>query len=244
MGDIELQRYQMTPASANSQLAEADAVIAVNGLGLMNTLTDWEQACKERKLFLIEDACLSWGGRHQNKPAGHFGDVAILSFGYDKIVDAGGGGILLTDRDDLAEQIAELLIKNAVFQMSERQRQQIQSHLPRAAAAGLQRQQNLSFLHDALNHPLIQRPVLETGDVCWRYSFLYQGDRDACLEAAQREGLLMTKHYQSLHQLRTGPVLPQASRFSEHIVNVFIKAETPVSYLQQVVNFYEQYEEP
>lgn len=54
---------------------------------------------------LIEDAAQALGSVERGKPCGSFGDVSILSFNNNKIVTTGGGGMVLTDRDDIAERV-------------------------------------------------------------------------------------------------------------------------------------------
>jgi dTDP-4-amino-4,6-dideoxygalactose transaminase len=55
--------------------------------------------------FLIEDACAALGGSYLRIPCGKMGKVSILSFGHQKILPLGRGGMVLTDDPDLAEKI-------------------------------------------------------------------------------------------------------------------------------------------
>jgi dTDP-4-amino-4,6-dideoxygalactose transaminase len=59
--------------------------------------------CREAGAFFIEDACQALGTRVGGRPCGSFGDVSILSFGRTKHIDAGSGGMLMTDDDSLAD---------------------------------------------------------------------------------------------------------------------------------------------
>jgi dTDP-4-amino-4,6-dideoxygalactose transaminase len=61
--------------------------------------------CRERKLILIEDACQAVGATLAGHPCGAFGDASILSFGHTKTIDAGSGGMLLTDDRALAAAV-------------------------------------------------------------------------------------------------------------------------------------------
>jgi len=59
-------------------------------------------------LVVIEDATESLGATYQDKPVGHLGDIACFSFNGNKIVTAGGGGMIVTDRADWAERATYL----------------------------------------------------------------------------------------------------------------------------------------
>jgi len=56
-------------------------------------------------LLLIEDACHAPGAELDGQKAGTFGDVACFSFFSNKNLAVGEGGMVVTNRDDLAEKI-------------------------------------------------------------------------------------------------------------------------------------------
>jgi dTDP-4-amino-4,6-dideoxygalactose transaminase len=64
--------------------------------------------CRERNIFLIEDACQAVGATIAGRLCGGFGDTSILSFGHTKTIDAGSGGMLLTDAPELASKVRVL----------------------------------------------------------------------------------------------------------------------------------------
>jgi perosamine synthetase len=55
-------------------------------------------------LPVVEDAAEGLGARCRGVPLGRLGDVAALSFNGNKIVTSGGGGMVVTERDDWAER--------------------------------------------------------------------------------------------------------------------------------------------
>ena len=57
------------------------------------------------KLPVIEDAAHAPGTLYKGRKAGTFGDVACFSFFSNKNLTTGEGGMVVTDRDDLAERI-------------------------------------------------------------------------------------------------------------------------------------------
>ena len=55
-------------------------------------------------LRIIEDACHAWGSQWRGKGAGVVGDCGIFSFQASKNINAGEGGIILSDSTELADQ--------------------------------------------------------------------------------------------------------------------------------------------
>jgi pyridoxal phosphate-dependent aminotransferase EpsN len=53
---------------------------------------------------LIEDAAEGLGATYRGRPCGNFGVMATLSFNGNKIITTSGGGALVTDREDWAQQ--------------------------------------------------------------------------------------------------------------------------------------------
>jgi aminotransferase in exopolysaccharide biosynthesis len=64
-----------------------------------------KEICDEYGLILIEDAAESLGSFYKGKHTGTFGKAAILSFNGNKTVTTGGGGMVITNDDAIAEHI-------------------------------------------------------------------------------------------------------------------------------------------
>ncbi len=62
-----------------------------------------QQLCRERGLFLLEDAAHAHGASWRNRPAGSLGDAAGFSFFPTKVITCGEGGMLTTDDPALAD---------------------------------------------------------------------------------------------------------------------------------------------
>jgi dTDP-4-amino-4,6-dideoxygalactose transaminase len=84
----------------------AGAMMPVHLFGNPVGLGPLASLCRAQGIFLIEDACQAVGARAEGLPCGAQGDAAILSFGHTKTIDAGSGGMLLTDDESLAAAIA------------------------------------------------------------------------------------------------------------------------------------------
>lgn len=61
--------------------------------------------CRSRNLFLVEDAAEAQGSTYKGRPVGALSDVGLFSFFGNKIITTGEGGMLVTDREDLAARI-------------------------------------------------------------------------------------------------------------------------------------------
>jgi len=66
------------------------------------------EICKDQSLFLIEDAAHAQGSILDGESAGCFGDAGCFSFYPTKVITTGEGGIITTNRDDLANKAVVL----------------------------------------------------------------------------------------------------------------------------------------
>ena len=64
--------------------------------------------CKKRNIHLIEDAAQSLGSFCNGKHLGRYGVIGSFSFSAPKIITTGQGGALITDNDDLADEIKKI----------------------------------------------------------------------------------------------------------------------------------------
>lgn len=80
------------------------AVLPVHIFGHPVNIEAIKTICDEYGLALIEDAAESLGSYRNGKHTGTFGLAGILSFNGNKLVTTGGGGMLITDRKDIADR--------------------------------------------------------------------------------------------------------------------------------------------
>lgn len=64
--------------------------------------------CKEKGLYLIEDAAQSLGSFYKEKHLGTFGDIGSFSFSAPKIITTGQGGALITNNEALHQNIRRI----------------------------------------------------------------------------------------------------------------------------------------
>jgi len=120
--DVEQTALGMSPDSLNGFLLEyadvADgkcfnkktgkrikAVIPMHTFGHPVRIKDIQTICDKYSLTLIEDSAESLGSFYKEKHTGTFGKAGILSFNGNKLVTTGGGGMVITDDEAIADRI-------------------------------------------------------------------------------------------------------------------------------------------
>ncbi len=78
------------------------AVIPVHAAGYPPDMDGIMEVCGKTGIAVIEDAAGAIGAAYKDRPAGSLGDASIFSFNGNKLVTAGGGGMVMTDREDWA----------------------------------------------------------------------------------------------------------------------------------------------
>lgn len=86
---------------------KAVLLVSINGR-YPKEMMDFVAFCKEKGLFLIEDAAQSLGSYFNGKHLGTFGDIGSFSFSAPKIITTGQGGALITNNDELFEKIKKI----------------------------------------------------------------------------------------------------------------------------------------
>jgi dTDP-4-amino-4,6-dideoxygalactose transaminase len=88
---------------------ETGAVMVTHLHGLACDIEPIAALCQSRGVPLLEDTSQSFGARVNGKYAGSFGDAGIFSFGMAKNVNCLCGGLVATDRPDLAQSLRTAL---------------------------------------------------------------------------------------------------------------------------------------
>jgi dTDP-4-amino-4,6-dideoxygalactose transaminase len=87
--------------------AEGTQVVAAMSVDLFGRCADYDEivpALAERGIALIEDAAEAVGATYKGRPAGSFGMAAVYSFNGNKIMTTSGGGMLLSNDEDLIQR--------------------------------------------------------------------------------------------------------------------------------------------
>ncbi len=183
---------------------------------LHGSLADMRAICetaRQHGLAVVEDACQVPGALVQGKLAGSWGECGILSFGGSKLLTAGRGGAILTNRDDVLQRIRIYSQRgNESFPLSELQAAVLVPQIPKLAAASQQRLAAVKQLLSLLNGlpGLVPLAVAHDGHnepAFYKLPWLLAGNDDACdspafeqlrrrfIEAIQAEGVMMDEGF-------------------------------------------------
>ena len=84
------------------------AVVPMHTFGHPCKIDEIAAICTEYNISLVEDAAESLGSYYKGKHTGTFGKIAAFSFNGNKTITTGGGGMIITDDEDLAKQAKHL----------------------------------------------------------------------------------------------------------------------------------------
>ncbi len=97
--------FQLDPDDAGARIGAADAVLATHVFGAPCAVDDLVTLARRQEVPIVFDAAHAFGARHGDRAVGGFGDAEVFSLSPTKVVVAGEGGIVATDRDDVAEAV-------------------------------------------------------------------------------------------------------------------------------------------
>jgi dTDP-4-amino-4,6-dideoxygalactose transaminase len=104
--DIRAETLSMNPDSFRKCVTEKTAGVVVTHIaGFPNPdLKELMEICREKSLFLIEDATHAAGAEFKGQKVGTFGEAAAFAFTPTKVLTTGEGGMLATSNSKLAEE--------------------------------------------------------------------------------------------------------------------------------------------
>jgi len=111
---VDLSEPTIDPGHVERLITSRTKAVVVMHYGSnLCRMAEFTELCRGRCLALIEDACHAVGARYhdagQRPPhgtmAGSIGDISAFSFFANKNMAAGEGGMVITNRDDLAERV-------------------------------------------------------------------------------------------------------------------------------------------
>jgi dTDP-4-amino-4,6-dideoxygalactose transaminase len=108
--DIEPQTLGLDPNCVRTAITgKTLAVIAPHLFGVPSRIDEIESICRDRQIFLIDDAAQAFGATINGRPAGGFGDAGILSFGRGKNITTGSGGAVIIRHEGVKKQAAKII---------------------------------------------------------------------------------------------------------------------------------------
>jgi dTDP-4-amino-4,6-dideoxygalactose transaminase len=108
--DIDLDTYTLDPELVERALTpRTKAIVAVHLYGHPAAMDRLVRIARAHGVALVEDAAQAIGATYAGKPVGSWGEIGGLSFYPTKNLGAcGDAGMVVTDREDLAERVRRL----------------------------------------------------------------------------------------------------------------------------------------
>ena len=109
--DVELETGCMDPKSIRSKISKhTKAIIIVHQFGIPANMEEIMSIAKQYNVKVIEDCAQAHGCLYKGKAVGTFGDIGVFSLNVNKTIQAGEGGICITEDDELAYRLK--LVRN------------------------------------------------------------------------------------------------------------------------------------
>jgi len=102
---MDISALELAVSSVNVK-----AIVPVHMLGHMCNMDEIMKIATKNTIKVVEDAAQALGSYLNNRHAGTFGDVGIFSFSFNKMITAGGGGMLIADKY-IAERVKYLALQ-------------------------------------------------------------------------------------------------------------------------------------
>ena len=233
--DMELLRFNMSLKDVKKKINKNTlAIICVHCFGITANIDLLKKIVNNRNISIIEDACLAFGGKNKyGLHHGNKGDMAVFSFGYEKIIDLNSGGLLVLG--SVADKnLAKKILKNNNFFS----KKIFENYKFFSKFRKIQKNINIRFTNakkfekKIVSKNVIKPKIIEQ-DVIWRYSILVKRNREKLLEAAKKRGLIITTHYPSLNKFQTNSKLKNSRLFDQHLINLFVKEGTTDEYIEK-----------
>ena len=106
--DVDPDTLNLDPAAVREVIeardGDVDALLPVHLYGLPAEMDAFLEIADEYDAVLLEDAAQAHGASYRGRPVGSLGDAGAFSFYPTKNLTTGEGGMVVTDRDDVAER--------------------------------------------------------------------------------------------------------------------------------------------
>src|SRR5688572_1792800 len=107
--DVDSLTLNIDPAQLEAQITpRTRGIVVVHVFGQPAGMDEVLDIARRRGLWVVEDACEALAAEYKGRPAGTFGDAAVFAFYPNKQITTAEGGIVVTQRDDVAAAIRAL----------------------------------------------------------------------------------------------------------------------------------------
>ncbi|MEM7815640.1 MAG: DegT/DnrJ/EryC1/StrS family aminotransferase [Candidatus Aenigmatarchaeota archaeon] len=257
--DIERETYNIDPEKIPEKVSDkTKALICVHLYGQPCDMDSLKGICKEKGLFLVEDAAQAVGAEYKGKKVGGFGDLGAFSFYATKNITTGEGGMITTGSKEIAEKASiirnqgqtsqyrhEIISYN--FRMTDIQAAIGIEQLKKIEELNRKRIDNARFLTDSLSSvegievPFVSKNVKH---VFHQYTIrVLNGKRDYLLEYLNKNGIGARVYYPEPVYLQPAYIkmgfrkglCPEAERASREVVSLPVHPALTEKELEEVV---------
>lgn len=212
------------------------SIICVHCYGIAANIEKINKFAKRKKIFLIEDICLNFGGKLRDKYFGSYGDASIISFGVDKILNIGGGALVIKKKS-IYNKSKKFLLKNSFFSDINFNKKKIKEKINSLSKNIIDRNLNAKYLFENILSKSFIKPKYRKNDVYWRYPMISKINREKLIHDAKKKGIVITSHYPSINRFQYNSNLKNAEIFNKSVINIFVKKQKTKNYLKKVCNF-------
>lgn len=104
--DSDLETWNINPNLIEEHItSRTKAIVPVHLYGHPANMDSILDIAQRHNLAVIEDAAEAHGARYKGRPVGGIGDLGAFSFYGNKIITTGEGGMVVTNRSNLADKI-------------------------------------------------------------------------------------------------------------------------------------------
>jgi perosamine synthetase len=119
LADNDLNTFGILNSSViNAISTRTLAVICPHLFGIPGKISELQTICRDKGVFLIDDAAQALGASLDDRPVGSFGDAGILSFGRGKNITTNSGGAALIGNEEL-KAVADDIYKSEFTRMGQ-----------------------------------------------------------------------------------------------------------------------------
>lgn len=96
--DIDPGTFDFDYGELEKTVNERTLCVVPNHLfGIPSDMDAVKRVCRNKGVYIVEDAAQAMGGKFKGNPLGTIGDVGFFSFGRGKNITCGSGGVIITD---------------------------------------------------------------------------------------------------------------------------------------------------
>jgi dTDP-4-amino-4,6-dideoxygalactose transaminase len=107
--DVDLSTFNLDPAALEAAITpRTRAIVVVHLFGKAAPMDEIMAIARRHSLAVIEDAACAVGTTYKGRPVGAIGDIGCFSFHPRKVITTGEGGMVTTNRKDLADRVKSL----------------------------------------------------------------------------------------------------------------------------------------